>query len=36
MLRIYEKNPTQKSFKIKSFLAIQSCSHDQKKSVVGA
>jgi hypothetical protein len=31
-----EKNPTQKSLKIKSFLAARSCPLDKKKSVFGA
>jgi hypothetical protein len=29
LLRIYEKNPTQKSFKIKSFLAAQAALSSQ-------
>jgi hypothetical protein len=35
LLRIYEKNPIQKSLKIKSFLAAQSCPHDKKNCVLG-
>jgi hypothetical protein len=35
LLKIYEKNPTQKSFKIKSFLVAQSCPHDQKNVLLG-
>jgi hypothetical protein len=30
-----KKSPTQKSFKIKSFLAARSCPYDQKKGVFG-
>jgi hypothetical protein len=30
LLRIFEKNPIQKSLKIKSFLAAQSYPHDKK------
>jgi hypothetical protein len=30
-----KKNPTQKSFKIKSFLATQSCPHDRKIVFLG-
>jgi hypothetical protein len=35
LLRIYEKNPIQKSFKIKSFLAAQSCLHDKINVFLG-
>jgi hypothetical protein len=35
LLRIHEKNPTQKSLKIKSFLAAQSCPLDKKKVFLG-
>jgi hypothetical protein len=35
LLGIYEKNPTQKSFKIKSDLAAQSCPHDKKRVFLG-
>jgi hypothetical protein len=35
LLRIYEKNPTQKSFKIKSFLAAQNYPHDQTNVLLG-
>jgi hypothetical protein len=34
-LRIYEKNPIQKSLKIKSFLAARSCLHDKIKVFLG-
>jgi hypothetical protein len=35
LLRIYEKNPTQKSFKNKIKLAARSCPLDKKKVFLG-